>query len=235
MDRKILLSVLTATLLGFVAILLLMPDRVDDGVERLPWQVKQDAQGRTLVFGFILGETTLAEVRQVLGEEGEINLFNNPGAPEPLSVETFFEQIELKRLRANFVMTLAAEQATLAGMFDRGLRISQLESGSKKVKLRPEDAETLVSMPIRHISYLPKVRLDDTLIEQRFGLPTQRVTEAKTGAIHWLYPERGFDIGRDPKGHAVIQYVNPADFDAVMQPLLRSNAVSIEGGQSPSR
>ncbi len=214
-----ILSILGAAVLGFVAMLLLMPDPIDDGIARLPWRIKQDATGHTQVFGFTLGETRLAEVRKVFKEDGEINLFRTPGASQTLNVEAFFEQIELERLRADFVMTLDVDQTALEGMFDRGLRISELGSGSKKVKLDPADAETLASAQVHSISYLPKVRLDDALIEQRFGVPTQRLTEPETGIVHWLYPERGFDVGRDPEGRAVIQYVNPGDFGSLMAPL----------------
>ena len=199
-----------------------MPEPVDDGVDRRPWQVGLDASGHSLVFGFVLGRTSLAEVRQVLQEEGELNLFHHPGAALPFGAEAYFEQIELERLRADMVVTLAVDQAALSGMYDRGLRISQLGSGAKKVKLDPADAATLAAAPIRDISYLPKVRLDDGLIEQRFGRPVKKLTEAKTGMLHWLYPERGIDIGRDTKGHAVIQYVNPSDFDALVKPLFES-------------
>jgi hypothetical protein len=226
MDRQILLSVLGAAILGFIAILLLMPDSADDGVDRLPWQITQDQTGRTVVFGFTLGQTTLAEVRRVLQEDGELNLFNNPGEAAQFSVEAFFEQIELKRLRADFVMTLDVDQATLSTIYDRGLRISQASSGAKKVKLDPADAEILASKPIRNISYLPKVRLDDALIEQRFGLPEQRLTEPKTGVLHWLYPKRGIDIGRDANGHAVIQYVGHAEFNAVLEPLRQADTAT---------
>ncbi len=217
MDRNIVLSVLTAAVLGFVAVLLLMPPTIDDGVVRLPWQVEQDAQGRTRVFGFTLGETALGEARKTFGADGTLNLFETPGSPEPFGIEAFFESIYLQRLRADFVITLEADQALLEPMYDRGLRISKVGSGSKKIKLDPSDVDTLVDRPIRGITYLPQAKLDEALLEQRFGTPAEKVTEDKTGIVHWLYPERGIDISRAPQGTVVIQYVNPADFDALLR------------------
>lgn len=214
-----ILSILGAAVLGFVGMLLLMPDSIDDGVVRLPWQIQQDQAGHTQVFGLTLGETTLAEVRAIFQEDGELSLFKTAEEPAQFAVEAYFEQIYLERLRADFVVTLEADQRTLAGMYDRGLRISQLGSGGKKVKLDPVDAEALASHPIRSISYLPKARLDDALIAQRFGEPARKLTETETGIVHWLYPDRGLDIGRDPKGRVVIQYVNAADFPALVAPL----------------
>ncbi|EGV33891.1 hypothetical protein ThidrDRAFT_0046 [Thiorhodococcus drewsii AZ1] len=219
MDRTIVLSILAAAALGFVGMLLIMPDPVEDGIARLPWQVQQTADGHTQVFGFTLGETTLAEVRQTFGEDGEMSLFRTLGNPPNDSVEAYFEQVYLRRLRANFVVTLDVDAATLNAAFDRGLRISQLGSGGKKIKLDPVDAERMAERPIRSISYLPKARLDEALLEQRFGTPDERRVEPETGIVHWLYPARGVDLARDPEGHVVIQYVNPADFDRVAAPL----------------
>ena len=222
MDRSIVLSILGAAVLGFVGMLLLMPDPIEDEIARLPWLIEQDADGRTQVFGFTLGATTLAEVRQVFREDGEVNLFRTLGPSGTLAAEVYFEQIHLERLRADFVLTLDVDQTTLAAMYERGLRISQTGSGSQKVKLDPSDAERLAERPIRAIVYLPKARLDAALIEQRFGTPSRRLTESETGIVHWLYPERGLDIGRDPSGRVVMQYVNPADFGAILEPLTTS-------------
>jgi len=219
MDRKIVVTILGSAILGFFAVLLLMPPTIDDGTVRLPWRVQVNAAGHTEVFGFTLGETTLAEVRRVFGEDGTINLFETPDRDERLGVEVFFEQIYLQRLRAAFVVTLDLDQAALAPMYERGLRISQLGSGARKVKLDPADVDILLGRPIRAITYLPQARLDEDLIAKRFGTPEERRTEPETGVVHWLYPERGMDIARDPRGNVVIQYVNPADFAALVAPL----------------
>ncbi len=225
MDRQIVLSILGVAVLAFFGILLLMPDSIEDGPNRLPWNVTQNVSGRSQVFGFTLGETTLADVRSQFGEDGKVSLFQDQSR-DAYGVEAFFEQIHLQRLRADFVITLDVDQPTLAAMYERGLRISQLGSGSRKIKLDPTDVETLSVRPIRSISYLPKAKLDNALIEQRFGVPALRLTEPDAGIVHWLYPERGMDIGREPGGSVIIQYVNPDDFERLLRPL--QNAVPME-------
>jgi len=218
MDLKMFLSVLAVAVLGFVGIYLLLPEEVNDGVVRLPWQAEIDDQGRNRAFGFTLGETRLSDVRAVFGEEGKLSLFAQP-ADGTYAVEAYFSQIYLNRLRADFVMNLVVDQDTLAEMYERGLRISQLGSGAKRVTLDPDDAKRLADHPIRGITYLPWKSLDAEIIERRFGPPAERATEEKTGVTHWLYPDRGLDIGLDPRGGVVIQYVNPTDFAALTTPL----------------
>ncbi len=217
MDRKIILSVLAAALLGFLAIMLFPGQRPAEGPPRLPWDVQIDDQGRAQVFGLTLGQSTLADLQALFREEGEINLFSP--TPGKYTVESYFEQIYLSSLRADFVVTLEAPEATLAVMYDHGLRVSNLPSGTKRIKLDPTDIATLTQTPIRHITYLPMSRLDDELLEKRFGPPAERITEADTGVVHWIYPAKGMDLARDPKGKGVIQYVNPADLATLIEPL----------------
>jgi hypothetical protein len=222
MDRKHIILILIAALLGFAGVMLLMPPTIQDEVVRLPWRVTTDHAGRTRVFGFTLGQTPLTEVRGLFGEEGTISLFETPGAAEPLTVEVYFEQVYLQSLRADFVITLDADQAMLRPMYARGLRISQMESGDRRVKLDPADVETLLARPIRSITYLPQARLSDETLLKRFGNPSDRRLDPTNGIVHWLYPDRAFDIARNTKGKLVIQYVNRADFPKLAQPLAKA-------------
>ena len=218
MERKIILYILGAAALGFIGIMLMMPDERDDGVVRLPWLISLDGLGRTRVFGFTIGETTLADIRRVFGEEGEINLFSHQDSEHKYAVEAYFEHIYLNGLRADFVISVDAEESELQAMYERGLRISQLGSGGKKVKLAPADIDALKQRPIRAITYLPWKSLDAEILKTRFGEPEEMRTEA-TGVSHWLYPTKGMDIGLDKDGGVVIQYVNPAGFEKLIAPL----------------
>ena len=220
LNRKIILYVVGALALGFIGILMMMPGKRDDGVVRLPWLVSVDSQGRTQVFGFTIGQTTLADIRRAFGEEGKINLFSHQDREDRYTVEAYFDQMYLNGLRADFIITLDADQRELEAMYERGLRISQLGSGGKKVKLAPADVETLALKPIRAITYLPWKSLDAEILRNRFGEPEQVLRE-KSGVSHWLYRQRGMDIGLDQDGGVVIQYVNPAEFDTLIAPLQR--------------
>ena len=223
MDRKMILSILAVAVLAFIGIMLLLPDEnIEDQTPRLPWQVEQDGQGRTQVFGFTLGETTLGEIRGLFQEEGEINLFARLDPDHQAvgyAVEAYFDQIYLNRIRGDFVIGIQADAATLAPMYERGLRISQLGSGAKKVKLEPADIATLETLPISTITYLPWKSLDAEIVEKRFGSPAEQRLEPETGVTHWLYPDKGMDLAMDKKGGVVIQYVNRDAFADLIAPL----------------
>ncbi len=223
MDRKILISVLTGALLAFIGIWMLLSAFPDQraGLRLYPWDVARTPSGQVQVFGLTLGESSLSDLRALLGEEGKLNLFaeTKPDAPDAdFTVEAYFDNVLLSNLKADWVVSLAVPQTQLAAMYDRGLRASKLASGSRKVKLDPDDAEALSDAPIRSITYLPWKSLRPEDIVGRFGEPQQRITEER-GVVHWLYPEQGLDIARDPDGGVVIQYLSPADFERAMQPL----------------
>ncbi len=211
MDRKILLSILAAALMGFIGIWLLLSILPDEraGLRLYPWDVSRDAAGNTRVFDLSIGDSTLAEVRMLLGEEGKINLFENRDGTR--SVEVYFDNILLSNLKADWIVTLDLPEDLLAALYERGLRISKAGSGSRKVKLDPADVEQLAEAPIRTLTYLPWKSLEPRDIAGRFGEPAEQRKEA-TGVVHWLYPQRGMDIARDADGGVVIQYLNPPDF-----------------------
>jgi hypothetical protein len=218
MDRKIILSVLAIALMGFIGIWLLLSIIPDEraGPRLYPWDVSRDAAGRTRVFGLSVGDSTLADARALLGEAGEVNLFVNPDGSH--SVEVYFDDVYLSNIRADWILTLDLEPGRLAAMYDRGLRVSKTGSGSRKVKMKPEDVETLAGEPIGTLTYLPWKNLEPRDIEGNFGAPAERLAE-DSGVVHWLYPDKGMDIARDADGGVVIQYLNPDDYAKAIAPL----------------
>ncbi len=215
MDRKIILTTLAAALMGFIGIMLILPLLPNEraGLKLFPWDVERDAAGTTYVFDLGIGNSTLDDVRTLVGDEGKVNLFQNPGGRR--SVEVYFDDIILSNLRADWIITLEVPEAQLEAMFERGLRISTASSGSRKVKLDPADVEQLSDTPIRILTYLPWKSLEPRDIAGRFGEPAERRTE-ESGVVHWLYPERGMDVARDTDGGVVIQYMNRPDFERAM-------------------
>jgi len=221
MDRKIILSMLAIIGLVLAAAILLPGGRSADPAPKLPWQITPSADGSVRVFGITLGQTTLAEAQQILGAGGELTLFRSPNTS--YAAEAYFQRAALSGLRADFILSLVLDDETGAAMFERGLRVSKLPSGTHKVQLSDADRQRLGQTPISHLTYLPATNLEPELIRRQFGTPSQVLTEA-AGIEHWLYPERGLDIAVNPDGKEVMQYLQPAHFDQAIAPLRQDSA-----------
>lgn len=213
------LRVLGAALL-ILAVAIVAPvlfvDR-DEPARNLPWQI-EPADGTIRVFGITLGETSLAQAERTLGEPATVSLFRTPR--DEFGVEAYFDRVNLSGLDATLVATVVFSRETLQGMFDRGIRVSTLGSGTRKVTLAPADMNRVMGSPIHSITYLPTINLTEAQVQKRFGEPARRVEDPETGAVHWLYPELGLDLALNPEAKEVLQYVPPSDFEAVEAPLL---------------
>jgi hypothetical protein len=220
MKKTHLFGLIGLGVLAAVAAVLSPGGRPPDPDPRLPWKIELDGAGGSSVFGIALGKTTLAQARKILRDDGEVRMFRSGG--ERLAVEAYFQRIALSGLRADIVLALEVAPERLTAMFDRGLRLSTLPSGVQKVELAGEDVAQLADAPIAHLIYIPGPDLDEPLLLARFGEPAQRVPEGD-GVVHWLYPDRGLDIAVNRDGREVFQYVAPARFELMVQPLLQGS------------
>lgn len=216
MKNKIFLSVLLGSLL-VTAIGVMLPAPETDRSQFLPWQIEKTAQGGTRVFGITLGETTLEEAAQQLRSAAKVTMFASPEGV--YKIEAYFDKVLLGGFSSKMVMVIGIGQEAAETIFLRGARISTLGSGTNKVTLASEDMRRVYGMPIASIAYLTRATLDDELLLQRFGEPAERITELENQTVHWLYPELGLDIALDSDSRAVLQYVLPKDFAALVQPL----------------
>ncbi len=221
MERNIFLTVLGGTAL-FLAIALFLPGGTPDPDPKLPWKITIDPNGNSTVFGLTLGKSTLADGQQILSDIGEVDLLISKDGSK--SVEAYFDGIFLNGLKANFVFTLELDEEALEAMYQRGLQLSTLESGIRKVDLSQEDLAIAATAPIAHITYLPKTDLEEPLLTNLFGEPKLIIHEPDTRISHWLYPNMGLDIAVDPDRKEVFQYVAPAKFGLVAEPLKQAAA-----------
>ncbi|MBE0511178.1 MAG: hypothetical protein K0A95_11645 [Chromatiales bacterium] len=224
-ERHIFAGVIGFTLLS-LALAMLIPAGDSGHVgQHLPWQITLDEDGHTRVFGVTLGKSPLSELEQLIREPVVISLFARDSGERV--VEAFFDNVALGGLRAKMVVVLEFDPATLDGLYQRGVRIATLGSGTRKVTLSSEDMALVRAAPIASITYLPRSRLSEELVEQRFGKAAEQLTEGEDGTRHWLYPELGLGIALPAKGGNVFQYVLPERFEALRQPLL---TLGEEGG-----
>ena len=217
MDKKIIVGVLILSVAAFV-VGILIPGGDVKHQQTLPWQIETTTDGSTRVFGLVLGKSTLQQAEQKLQSTAEITLFE-PANKTP-TVEAYFDKIMLAGLSAKIIIELDIPKTQRQAMFARGTRISTLASGTHKVSLHNQDLALARNSAVATIAYLPRTRLQQDLIYKRFGEPAQRITIAETKTTHWLYPQLGLDIALNETGNAVLQYVAPAQFARLRQPLL---------------
>lgn len=221
MDRKIVLGLSVVILLALAVAILIPGGRTTESQPRLPWQINVDAEGDSTIFGLTLMRSTLNDAQQLFQAQGKTNLFVSKSGDYAL--ESYFQRLTLSGLRADIVLTYELQQDTAEAMYQRGLRISQLGSGTKKVDLSVEDRQVAGTMKIRYITYLPAADLDEALIRQHFGVPKQQIAE-DSGVMHWLYPEKGLDIAVNPEGKEVFQYLPTQTFEQSLSVLIASGA-----------
>jgi len=233
-QNTFLMAIMLTVMISLLAILLPGSKRPTNNY--LPWQVTLLPEGNSAVFGLTLGQSSVADAEMQFSEQAVISLFVGHAATDndhitddalarayrsresDYSVEAYFDQVEMSGLRARAVLEVALSESELAAIYNRGLRISTLGSGVRKVTLSAEDEALVRQSPIATITYLPRADLDEATLRHRFGEPTERLVEP-SGVVHLLYPDQGLDLAVSESDKEVILYVPPRDFDRVALPL----------------
>lgn len=217
MEKKIYWGVAAIIVVIFLADFFI--PQTADTQNLLPWHIEHLSANETRVFGVTLNQTSVNEAEQLFKENAKVSMFHSTQGQ--LAVEAYFEEIALNGLKAKMVVTFAVPETDLKAMFDRSIRAQGVGSG-KQITLTTEDVSSVRKMPINGITYMPSINLDEEVFTQRFGIPTQRIKETESGVIHWLYENHGLDITFDGSAKPILQYVAPADFAKLRDPLLAS-------------
>lgn len=217
LERHVFLAVLIFTLLA-IAVAMFIPPNHEPRPAMLPWAISVHEDGSSTVFGLKLGHSTLGEAEQTLQQEAEFTLFVAPDGR--MAAEGYFDSVSLSGIGGKLVLEMALAVDELTAMEQRGLRVATLGDGSRKVTLHPDDIARLRATAIASVTYLPKLQLDEALVEKRFGVPEQRLSEPKALVEHWLYPAKGLDVAISAEHKEVLQYVAPREFSRLLEPLL---------------
>lgn len=220
MERKVLWGI------GIVSIVLFITSFFWTGepIKKtdFPWHLEHPTADTLRIFGLTLGKSNAEDADNIFSEESHATLFKSPTGE--LVMEMFFDEVRPAGLKAKIVMVIDVNERDIHAMYERGARMSSTGSG-KKITLAPEDVMRVRKMPITSLTYMPSIKIEDDIFIKRFGQPTQRVKEKKTGTIHWLYPKEGVDIALGGAEKPVIQYISPKDFGILSAPLLANGDV----------
>lgn len=217
MGRHVFLSVLGFSIIVLLLALLISSRYGDTSNLGFPWQIDATGDGSIRVFKIHLGKTTLAEAEQLLQESPEVTLFDPPDS-KPV-VEAYFNDLFIGGLKAKMVASFDLSEQQIQAIYDRGVRISTLGSGTRKVTLAADDLAFISQQPVLGLTYLPSINLDEQLISKRFGEPDEKIPDHVGDGVHWLYSKLGVDVVLSEHSKEVVQYIHPREFGRLRQPL----------------
>ena len=181
----------------------------------------QDGQGGSTVFGLKPGVSRLGEVRQRFGAEMEVAIIAEP--EEIGTLEGYYASVSLGFVMAKLIVTVDAKNELIFAMRERALKAKHMESTTRKITLNADDVAAADLLPVKAISIIPTVNLDEATVIQRFGQPGERVVVSEK-RVHLLYPQQGLDVVVDSDGKELLQYVAPRNFASLREPLLAAVA-----------
>ena len=221
---KFALSLIALVVLALVLPFFIPGSGKQEGVDpdsNLPWQIAVDGQGGSSVFGLKPGVSTLGDVRRRLGDGIEVAIIAEPN--EIGTLEGYYAQLPLGFVLAKMIVTVDLPDEAISAMRERAVRAKQLESTTRRITLHPDDLAAADKLPIRAISVIPAVNLDEATVVQRFGEPGERIVVSDK-RTHLLYPKLGLDVVVDKDGKELLQYVAPQQFARLREPLLAAPA-----------
>lgn len=186
-------------------------------VTGLPWQIESLPDGSTRVFGINIGQTSLGEAADILGTDRELAII--AAADEPGSLEMYYGHYRAGLLSGKLVLQTAVDAESLMRWRDAAVSSEYMSSGkAKKYKLSADDLPAALTRKITGITFIPAVDLDEEIIIARFGEPARKIKHGE--AIHYHYPDVGLDLALYAEAKEVLQYVSPAAFERLVEPLV---------------
>lgn len=191
----------------------------------LPWQVESLPDGASRIMGLTLAPagaahaaSTLADAQQLWGQAMQIAIIAAPG--EDGLLEAFVDPASAGFITGKAVLTAHLASAEIRAMRERAIKSEFMESTTRKYTLAPADLQTALKAPITALSFIPQANLDADTVVARFGTPAERV-RSNGHLEHFLYPAKGLDLALDSEGKELLQYVAPAEFNQLRQPLMK--------------
>ena len=182
----------------------------------LPWQIEINADGSSKVFGLHIGQDTLADAIEILGDDFELAII--AASDETGSLEMYFGHYKAGLLSGKLVLLTDIDEQTLKSWRNNAVKSEYMATGkAKKYALSADDMPRVLDEVITGLTFIPAVNLDEEVILARFGIPENRLQSA--GVVHYQYPDKGLDIALHERAKEVLQYVQPDAFHKLQQPL----------------
>ena len=202
----------------------------------MPWQVSALPGGGSQVLGLTLGEaspgrSTLGDVLQRWGDKVQVAIVAAPN--ESGTLEAYVDPMQAGFISGKAIITAHLPPEVIQGMRERATKTEYMGGTTRKATLSSADLAEALQAPVTAVSFIPAANLDEDIILSRFGQPAQRV-RSNGHLEHFLYPEKGLDLALDSEGKELLQYVAPAEFERLRQPLLAAAASAPAAASPPS-
>ena len=187
----------------------------------LPWHITPLPSGDTQVFGLRLAAqpeaaSTLGDVQRRWASDFQMAVVAAPG--ENGTLEAYVETATMGVIIGKLVVTTQVSPQVIQGFRERAAKVGYMNSSTRKYSLSASDQALALRSPILALAFIPQANLDDAIVKARFGEPAERV-RSNAHAEHWLYPDKGLGITLDSEGKELLQYVAPAQFTRLREPL----------------
>jgi len=187
----------------------------DEPLTGLPWQIDKLPDGDTRVFGITLGRTTLGEAIELLGDDLDLAIIAAPH--ETGALEAYYSRYSAGPITGKLILMQEISPETLLTLRKRAFK----DGGTRKYHLHPDDLPLAYRTPVKVITFLPSLNLDEEIIQARFGIPAEIIQVYSQQ--HLLYPDKGLDLIFDTDNKEVLQYLSPNEFSAHRAQLQQSS------------
>jgi hypothetical protein len=202
----------------------------------MPWEVELVAGGFSRVFGITLGQSTLGDAIDQLGESVQVAIITpltssteTTGSPPQSALEAYIDPMRTQYLSGRLVISVETHPEDLKIWSDRSVRHEKSDTGARLASLSDKDLQSARHAIITGLTYIPGTKLDESIIQTRFGNDGYR-QEISADLIEWRFPSKGLVISLNPKGRDLVQYVRTKDFNTMF-----GVSVSQQPGNTPNK
>jgi hypothetical protein len=214
-----LFSLLVFLAIIVAAFLYLKPagDYSSQTIKGLPWQIELLPNGASKVFGITLGQSTLGEAHEQLGDDMELAII--VVATDDSGLEMYYSRYTAGVFSGKLILAADVVPDMLEQLLGRAVKAEYMKSGARKFHLTPDDLPLAYQAAVKSITFIPGIALDEQTARKHFGTPAETIRRGDQ-IVHLLYPGKGLDLIINKDGKDVLQYVAPRGFAELRDPLL---------------
>jgi len=173
--------------------------------QAMPWQSYINDQGKTVVFGLIMGKSTLAESMRLFGTEVKASLFED--IDQKKTLEVFFSSTKVGGISAKVILNLALTNQQFDYLNNNIKESEVMPTGNKKTSFNKAGEASMFALPIESLTFIPSADLLPDTITGLFKQP-ESVNLIESGVEYWRYPGKGLRIIVDQENKEILEFYN---------------------------